>query len=243
MNYLNLLKVYRYDNKIRLGNIDDGGYVIADNLGDYDCYISAGISSEDSFSRDFVPRFRMNKSNSFAFDGTIEKYPNIGSKDITFIKKNIGPTNDNFCTNLDFIFENFSHIFLKLDIEGCEYEWLNSLSIDKLGKFKQIVMEYHGINDNGFSCLHQNKIKCWEKMNNVFYTVHLHGNNFSHLQNKIPETIEVTYLRKNLFNGKLYDNIHPLPDLRVDRPNQPGVPDFDLNFPPFVNFDTTQLYL
>lgn len=52
---LNLLKTYAFSDKFRLGSNQDGGYVIA-NLKDikYDCYISAGISNEESFSRDFI---------------------------------------------------------------------------------------------------------------------------------------------------------------------------------------------
>jgi hypothetical protein len=40
-------------NKIRLGNNGDGGYVIADIGDKYDCYISCGVSDEESFSKDF----------------------------------------------------------------------------------------------------------------------------------------------------------------------------------------------
>ena len=44
------------------GSNSDGGYVLD---GEYDCYISAGISTEESFSRDFI------KNNCYGFDGTI----------------------------------------------------------------------------------------------------------------------------------------------------------------------------
>ena len=59
MNCLDLLRVYHFDTskKIRLGVQNDGGYVIAD-IGDaYDCYISSGVSPEESFSRDFLARY------------------------------------------------------------------------------------------------------------------------------------------------------------------------------------------
>jgi hypothetical protein len=48
MNNLELLQVYNFDNKIRCGVDKDGGYVFGDLNGDYDCYISAGISDEES---------------------------------------------------------------------------------------------------------------------------------------------------------------------------------------------------
>lgn len=50
----------------------DGGYVIGELLGNYDCYISAGIGWDESFSRDFINRYNMNKYNSYGFDGTID---------------------------------------------------------------------------------------------------------------------------------------------------------------------------
>ena len=69
--------------KIRLGVNGDGGYVIADNY-NYDCYISAGIKDEDSFSRDFINHYKMPKEHNYAFDGTIDEYPYQYTKDIQF---------------------------------------------------------------------------------------------------------------------------------------------------------------
>ena len=78
------LEVYQLstEQKIRLGVSGDGGYVIADLGAIYDCYISAGVSTEESFSRDFIAycnknEKKLNITNSFAFDGTIETYPLI----------------------------------------------------------------------------------------------------------------------------------------------------------------------
>ena len=68
---MNTLEVYNFDKKFRLGVNEDGGYVIGELYGGYDCYISAGVSNEESFSRDFINKYHMNEYNSFAFDGTI----------------------------------------------------------------------------------------------------------------------------------------------------------------------------
>lgn len=47
---IKLLEVYHCSttNKIRLGVKKDGGYVICKMNGDYDCYISCGVSDEAS---------------------------------------------------------------------------------------------------------------------------------------------------------------------------------------------------
>ena len=85
----NCLKVYdiNSNNKFRLGSKGDGGYVIGNVPGGYDCYISAGVSDEESFTRDFIKAYNMNYTNSFAFDGTIESYPYQFTRNITFVKK------------------------------------------------------------------------------------------------------------------------------------------------------------
>ena len=82
-----LLYVYQYDNKIRLGRKKDGGYVIADLINqNYDCYLSCGVANEESFSRDFINKYNMNENNSFAFDASINKYPTKYTNKITQIK-------------------------------------------------------------------------------------------------------------------------------------------------------------
>ena len=53
-----------------------------------------------------------------------------------FYKQNINSFNDNFNTNLLTIIEKNDNIFLKMDIEGGEYPWINQLSEKELLKFK-----------------------------------------------------------------------------------------------------------
>ena len=110
MDLIDCLKVYQFDNKIRLGVNHDGGYVIANNIGNYDCYISAGVADEESFSRDFIEKFNMNKYNSYAFDRTIKNYPYQYTNRITFIPKNIGNVFDSKTANLSSL-TNFVRIW------------------------------------------------------------------------------------------------------------------------------------
>lgn len=116
MNNLQLLQVYNFDKKIRCGVNRDGGYVLGELDGGYDCYISAGISNEESFSRDFINKYNMNKNDCYGFDGTINNYPYQYTQNIQFIKKNINNFNDN--TNMSFLTDKYYNIFLKIDIEG-----------------------------------------------------------------------------------------------------------------------------
>ena len=92
------LNVYDF-NKIRCGEVIDGGYVIGDLEIKYDCYISAGISNND-FSFEFIKKYKLNKCDCFGFEGTIEYFPSNLLDKMTFINKNIGSNNNETTTNL-----------------------------------------------------------------------------------------------------------------------------------------------
>jgi hypothetical protein len=177
----------------------------------------------------------MNKYNSAAFDGTVNNYPYHYTKKITFYKRNISPYKDSKNSNLSYFTNNYNDIFLKMDIEGAEYPWLLSLSEDQLYKFKQIVIEFHGINDDSCNTKLEDKIKCLNKLSNTHYAIHIHGNNYGEVINNIPNVVEITYIRKNSINGEPKLNNTVLPIRFLDFPNNPNNPDFDLNFLPFVN--------
>lgn len=234
MNNLRLLQVYNFDKKIRCGSKNDGGYVIAELDGEYDCYISAGISNEESFSRDFINKYNMCEYNSFGFDGTIDKYPHEYTKNISFIKKNINNYNDDNNTNLSYLMNKYNNIFLKMDIEGGEYPWLLMIDETQLNKFKQIVIEFHGITNNGWNCNFNDKIKCFEKLSKTHYIVHAHGNNFGPVVNGIPDVIELTYVNKNYFNLVPEYNTQSLPIANLDYSNNASSNDINLNYYPFI---------
>ena len=236
MNIQELLQVYEFENKVRYGVNVDGGYVIADLSGEYDCYISAGVSNEESFSRDFIHKYNMNETNSFSFDGFIPHYPYEYTKSISFIQKNINRINDNENSNLSFFTSKYDNIFLKMDIEGSEYDWLLHIEQNQLKKIKQLVIEFHGITGDGWGCSYKDKIVCLEKLSKTHYIVHAHGNNNGPVMNNIPDVIELTYINKDYFTSVPRFNTMPLPILNVDYPNCPYLPDIDLNCYPFVYY-------
>ena len=235
INNIELLKVYNFDKKFRCGANGDGGYVLAEMDGDYDCYISCGISNEESFSRDFINKYNINKNDSYGFDGTINDYPYEYTQNIQFIKKNINSFNDENNSNLNFLIEKYNNIFLKMDIEGGEYPWLLNINEEQLNKFKQIVIEFHGITNDGWGYTNNDKMKCLKKIANTHYIIHAHGNNNDKAVNNIPDVIELTYINKKYFNvvPELNKTSFPIPNL--DFPNIINIPDINLNMFPFVN--------
>jgi hypothetical protein len=218
--------------KIRLGKNEDGGYVAVDHPSDsYDLFLSAGVGGDITFEIDFCKKHPNVKC--FLFDGTVENLPN-GQRNfpnIHFVKKNIGPVETSNETNLHSYFSNHSNIFLKMDIEGGEYPWLDSLSEDQLGKFSQIVIEFHDPN-----CEQHERVL--NVLNRTHYLVHFHGNNSVdskiHKYVSIPIVFECTYLNKKYFSGVPGLNREPLPS-KLDFPNHTDTAEIHLNYKPFVH--------
>lgn len=262
VSYLDVLRVYAFDTskKVRLGVQNDGGYVIAEIEGAgegagetsvYDCYISAGVSNEESFTRDFLARYSggcsLDESNCFAFDGTIQSYPTQYTDKITFFKKNIGggAEDTDSETNLRFVLDKYSRVFLKMDIEGGEYPWLMRMTADDLRKIRQIVIEFHGITGAGWGADFHQKWACMKKLAETHFIVHAHGNNYSHSASGMPDVIELTCIERSYFlktfgagdgdDGAPALNRVPMPIPGLDFPNNGGRGDYDLNFYPFVS--------
>lgn len=232
MHHKHLLETYSYNDKTRLGVNSDGGYVICNLEGDYDCYICCGVAKESSFDRDFL---KLHKNiDAFAFDGTIEDYPYEYTKDIKFIKKNISNVNDDKNTNLHDLIANYDKIFLSIDIEGGEYPWILSLTEQQLQKFKQICIELHGLNDNSWETIYDDKMKCLEKLHNTHYVMHVHGNNYAGIYDGIPDVLEVTYVNKNSLTYIPEKNNEIFPIKGLDFPNYKYRPDYVLLGFPFT---------
>ena len=215
--------------KKRLGKDYDGGYIIAEipNI-KYTTLLAGGIGNDISFEEDFIEQYAID--NAYAFDGTINKLEKENSK-ITFIKKNIGFSNDNQNTNLHDIIDVNECIFVKMDIEGGEIPWIESLSDEQMNKFEQIVMEFH----NPFG---NKEIDVFDKINKNHYLIHFHGNNCCGIRNHngviIPNVFECTYLHKKYFTNPPELNKELIPS-NLDMRNIASNDEIYINYPPFVN--------
>jgi len=253
-SHLKYLTTYNFENKVRFGNNHDGGYICAD-LSPYDCYLSIGVGYDESFSSDLINKYEMVKENCFAFDGTISSLPYNFPDNMTFVNKNIGTVNTDITDTLDNYFNKYSSIFMKMDIEGYEYEYILSLPLDNLKKIKQLVMEIHGINDNGFIgntttpiyvsgfSMEESfvkKVEFFKKLSETHYLVHVHANNGGKYTiidgHCIPNVVEVSYVRKDEFSDipKLNTIPFPLKDLDYINYTHPELPpNPSLNYSPF----------
>jgi hypothetical protein len=235
------LIVYKslYD-KYRVGNKNDGGYIVVDLPGDYDSFISGGISNDISFEEDFLNRFPDIVCN--AFDGTINSLPSENNK-IIFHKKNLGQINSESITNLDNELKSYNNVFLKIDIEGHEFRLLPVL-MDKIKKIKQLVVEFHSpadihLHPNYYSGLldihNQNLWNICNKLNETHTLVHIHGNNGCDIHTiggvLLPNVFECTYIRNDYVTERIPNDKH-FPT-EIDSPNIPNKPDYILRGWPY----------
>ena len=227
---LNSLIVYDVNlKKVRLGRDFDGGYVICQigqtpESNPYDCFISGGIGGDISFEEGFLKMFSRMKCH--AFDGTIN--PLFGKR-IIFTKKNISSRENLYETNLHDLINRHKDLFIKFDIEGGEYDWLDSVSDNQLKKIKQLVIELHGFSQQ------PQQSNALSRLAKIYWLAHLHGNNFGGVRKInnviIPNTIECTYIRKSEINQvKLNKYIIPT---KFDRSNAPELPDIELKGYPY----------
>ena len=234
--------------KIRIGGAQDGGYVVVSGY-EYDCYLSCGIGDSVSFDNQFVNIYP-NCQKYIGFDGTCNRPYNLDSR-VEFVKKNIGTDNSELLTDLKNESMDYKDIFLKMDIEGHEWNWIHCFQ--DLSKFKQIVIECHGFFDEdcptgSWKTLgyfeHSTMLEAFRILNKTHYLVHLHGNNaavvkhsdgsFSNAKgyDEWMTVGELTFIRKDCeITGVNKDN---LPLMNLDYPNYGNMPDVHINKWPFV---------
>jgi len=265
-----MLTVYEIPstNKVRVGSLGDGGYVIIDG-GHYDMFISAGICDDDSFEHEFLAKHPNLPCQTF--DGQVDGIPNPHPR-VTHHKKNIGELITNpdeemrdepafsqaESTLLHGEMKGYSNIFLKMDIEGSEFQWLASLTEIQLNQIKQMVLEVHwapwgwyeeldldmkGPPRSSEMGLHCDKhINILRKLMHTHYLVHMHPNNNCgvHTARKstgqyfsVPDVFEITCIRKKDCRDVVL-NTDPIPS-KLDAPNSLERPELGLVGPPYTH--------
>lgn len=231
--------------KIRVGKNFDGGYVIANLPGKYDLFISGGISDDISFEENLLKIYP--DLTCYAFDGTINNFPKTDNKNINFVKKNLGNSNDEKMTNLFEYMKNSNDIFMKIDIEGHEFRVMPCVIENNLiFRVKQLVIEIHspadilafpdyfkGLqdinNDNMFDLLKQ--------LSKTHTLIHFHGNNGCRIQTidgiRLPHVFELTFIRNDFVTVRVR-NIEKIPG-KLDMPNLYDKPDYELEGFPYTN--------
>jgi len=117
-------------------------------------------------------------------------------------------------------------LFVKMDIEGAEYDVLPALLADA-DRITGLAVEFHDVGAH------------WPRFCRVmaalagpFAVVHVHGNNWKPLVpgTDVPEVLEVSFLHRRLMTAEELGAVAttPLPVPGLDRPNRPDAPDYPL---------------
>lgn len=202
---MRLSKIYAIGKDfVRVGNEHDGGYVMADDMPGGIAY-SFGISDDPSWDLDMCGR----GYEVFMYDHTVACPEQVFSHSdrLHFFKVGIADKcPDDTLKTLEALIkenghENENDMILKMDVEGAEWGFLAMTESKILNKFRQIVLELHIMNPmEGYR--KEQVLQGMEKLYCTHRLIHVHGNNWGGfmqtVSHKIPDTWEVTYVRKDL---------------------------------------------
>ena len=199
-----ICRPFKCDHLVRLGQDYDGGYIVYRmDIEKSDILISMGVKDDWSFEIDFS---KINDCELVSLD----KESHVSRDDVFYkghrqmIYKNIGLEASPDTIPFDHIINLPSNkIFLKMDVEGEEYKFLDLL-IQNSHKFSAICMEFHYLNEsNNFDKLVNFIGKIDHKL------VHLHPNNCGMaLDKNWPHVMELSFTSSDNIN---YDPSLTLP--------------------------------
>ena len=189
---------------IRLGRGGDGGYVLPDDFAGVGALFSPGVGLEWTFEEDFAS---LTEKPIFMCD------PNPVAENCPFEVAQflLGPNTHGSYVSLEDWIERSGvgdnqELVMQIDIEGAEYLALQSCSDATLKKFRILVIEFHFLDRmlNGLM-LELMFQPLLARLHDLFDVVHLHPNNAGRLDVRagigIPQSLEVTYLRKDRNTG------------------------------------------
>lgn len=229
--FISLLKPVSIDTPIiRIGPEYDGGYLIPDDLEKIEWMISPGVSDEVGFDSEIMAM----GVNTLLCDGSVSR-PKMLPRNAIFVRKHLDVYNSDTTISLDSLaseileknYETANDFLLQMDIEGNEYKVLLEVSDVFLSRCRIMVIEFHDLSAifGRFPC---RIIKATlVRLLKTHHIVHIHPNNTGRLINRrnisIPDTLEITFLRKDRTPElvKYSESI----DHDLDSPNDPTKPE------------------
>ena len=230
---VSLLKVYEaYKNKEpielrRIGKMNDGGYVTPEiAIQQADAVLGYGIADDISFEEAASTLY--NKP-SWGFDGTC---PALATQHALchFVPLCIGNKPSERYATFDEQLEMFDlkdkKLFIKMDIEGAEYDALPDV-LKRSQNITGIVLEIHFWDQPTID----KALTLLKMLQEEFLLLHVHGNNMcqdcfvtKNSTGKLTRVLELTYINKRYVDDYsiALDQTHPTP---LDMPNSPHLPD------------------
>lgn len=116
-----------------------------------------------------------------------------------------------------------SSFILKVDIEGAEYELIDSIMIYS-DQIDLLIIEFHAIHQN-----YERFEKGLKTLFERFLIIHSHANNFAPISNGgFPDVCEITFAPKGIY--KTSGLVAELPVEKLDSPSSPTKFDYTIRF-------------
>ena len=213
---------------IRIGDTNDGTYLIPDDLSGIVACFSPGVSNRATFEEFFLER----GVPCFLADASVEGPP-ITSPLLQFERKFLGATNDENTTRMDDWVDEKApsegDLLLQMDIEGAEWTVLLDTSPKTLRRFRIISLELHNLERLFDSYAFPIIRSVLEKLTAEFDVVHNHPNNYGWFVKcgslVVPRSLEMTFLRKDRVRSRTFAREFPHP---LDIKNAAELPDIVL---------------
>ena len=211
----------------RWGGTRDGGYILFPEAAlKTDILYTYGIGHSTTFESEYCT---LTENQSIAFDHTVRRLPHA-HKNIVFVKEGVaGEKRD----KMDSYMSHHNKYggkapLLKIDIEGWEYEVIESIPQDLLAKSPVLLLEVHDLDTKM-----DKFISLMEKINQTFALVHIHPNNWGKTFDvdgyQFPEVLELSFVNKS-HTPALEKAILDLPLADLDRKNHSRRPDININY-------------
>ena len=218
---------------IRIGGTHDGGYLVPNDMSEITHCLSPGVGSSWDFETELAERFNI---SSWMIDDTVTPPQNLNSL-LHFNSVRVGLedepgraiTLDGWVSKIGV--KNSQEFLLQMDIESHEWLALLSTSRETLKRFRILVVEFHSLPLSRIPyILERIYLPTMRKILLDFDVVHVHPNNsvgtFSHFGTPYPDTLEVTFHRKDRARQIL---ISKSSMNQLDNPCDPHLPELSID--------------
>jgi hypothetical protein len=211
---------------VRLGDLADGGYILVNDLDEQDVVFSIGVGDNASFDFEIAKCVK----EVILVDHTVSA-PSEMTNNMVFYPKALSKTKSFQSTTIQrllYLHPSKDYI-LKIDIEGAEWEILDSLDIYTLSLFRQIVLEFHDFSYPYFQDRFEMTCRVLEKLNLTHAPICFHPNNGGRFATiagtPIPDVIEVTYIRKSDYQITQGESVQVEELTYANDPSKPEISD------------------
>ena len=213
LKLISTLKPHNLGHKlIRVGGNTDGSYLIPDLLSEINFCFSPGVGKISEFELELKSKGIKSFLADYSVDGPVaDNLYNFQKKYIKSYESDNSITFDKWIESS--VKEKEKNFLVQMDIEGSEYEVINSVSEKNLKRIKILIIEFHHLEFLSNEVFLENFQSTLKKIANYFEISHIHPNNccgISKIKNvTFPNVLEITFLNKDFV--KIKDKVNKLP--------------------------------